>query len=351
MHPQYGKRAGSLRDLLNMDWFDRVPKAEIHLHLEGAIPLEALYELVQKYGGDPAAQDLNALRRVFEYRDFWHFIEVWIWKNRFFREYEDFTFAAEAAARDWTSQNIRYVEAFFSPPDFERQGLKSQRIAEAIRAGCARVPEVEVALVADLVRDSGPEQADITLSEINEVRSLGVIGIGIGGSELEYPPEMFVQVFERARRLGFHTSAHAGEAAGAASVWGAVLSLGVDRIGHGTRAREDPDLLDFLAERRVPLEMCPISNLRTGVVTAMTDHPIRDYFDRGLIVTVNTDDPSMFGNSLAQEYRCLESELGFSRDEIRELILQGIRASWLSEEKKTLMIDGFRSDLNWRSGD
>ncbi len=330
-----------------MDWFDGVPKAEIHVHLEGAIPLEALNELVQKYGGDPIAPGIEGLRRVFEYRDFAHFIEIWDWKNGYLRECEDFAFAAEAVARDWARQNIRYVEAFFSPSDFARHGLKPQRIAESVRAGCLRVPEVEVALIEDLVRDSGPEKADVTLSQIHEVKDQGVIGIGIGGSEPEFPPELFTGVFERARKLGFHTSAHAGEAAGAASIWGAVRSLGVDRIGHGTRAREDPALLHFLAERRIPLEMCPISNLRTGVVPSLRDHPVRDYYDRGLVVTVNSDDPSMFGNSLAQEYRCLETELHFSRDEIRELILQTIRASWLPDERKAPMIDAFRRDPCW----
>jgi adenosine deaminase len=330
-----------------MDWFDRVPKVEIHLHLEGAIPINALFELVQKYGGDPAAPDLEAMERLFEYRDFGHFIEIWDWKNGYIREYEDFAYIAEAAARDWVRQNIRYVEAFFSPPDFARHGLKTQRIAEAVRAGFARVPEVEVALVADLVRDSGPEKAAVTLSEIDEVRNLGVIGIGIGGSEQKFPPELFEGVFERAHKMGFWISAHAGEAAGAASIWGALRCLHADRIGHGTRAREDPALLEFLAESRIPLEMCPISNLRTGVVPSIAQHPIRDYFDRGMVVTVNSDDPSMFGTSLAREFRCLEAELGFSRDEIRTLILQGIRSTWLPENRKNRLINAFTRDPDW----
>ena len=333
-----------------MDWFERVPKVEIHLHLEGAIPYGSLLELIRKYGGNPAAPDPLALARLFEYRDFEHFVEIWDWKNGFLREYDDFTLIAEAAARDWALQNIRYVEAFFSPPDFARHGLKAQKIAEAIRAGLSRVKQVDVALVADLVRDSGPEEAFLTLSEIHEVRSLGVIGIGIGGSEQKFPPELFEAVFERARELGFRTSAHAGEAAGAASVWGAIRALRVDRVGHGTRAEEDPSLLDFLAERRIPLEMCPLSNVRTGVVPSIARHPIRRYFERGLVVTVNSDDPKMFGNSLAQEYRCLEAELGFTRDEIRTLILQGIRAAWLPDEGKSRLTESFQLDPDWNMG-
>jgi adenosine deaminase len=128
---------------------------------------------------------------------------------------------------------------------------------------------------------------------------------------------------------------------GAESIWGAIRSLRVDRIGHGTRAEEDGALLDYLVEHRIPLEMCPISNLRTGVVKSIEEHPVRPYFDSGIIVTINTDDPKMFGNSLAEEYQLLEEKLGFSRDEIRILILQGIRSSWQPEEKKNQLIETF----------
>jgi adenosine deaminase len=328
-------------------WFDRVPKVELHLHLEGAIPLDALWTLVEKYGGDPAVPDLPALQRRFVFRDFPHFIDTWVWKNAFLREYEDFTFIAEAVAHHLAQQNIRYVEAFFSPADFFRHGLRTQELAAAIRRGLERAPEIEVALVADLVRDFGPELAATTLAEVNEVRGLGVIGIGIGGSEQDFPPEPFADVYEQARGLGLHTTAHAGEAAGAQSVWGAIRHLRVERIGHGTRAAEDERLLDLLAAERIPLEMCPLSNVRTGVVRSIADHPLRRYFERGLVVTVNTDDPKMFGNSLAEEYRLLESRMGFSRDEIRALILQAIAASWLPLERKNGWTDCFRRDPAW----
>jgi adenosine deaminase len=332
------------------NWFELVPKVELHLHLEGAIPLPALWQLVHKYGGDPSIPDLQALERRFVYRDFAHFIDTWIWKNRYLCEYEDFAFIAEAVAHDLARQNIRYVEAFYSPADFMRHGLHVQGLTEAIRAGLSKVPKVEVALVADFVRDSGPEKAARTLAEVNEVRDLGVIGIGIGGSEQTFPPEPFADVYERARRLGFRTSAHAGEAAGAESIWGAINALHVDRIGHGTRVCEDERLLDVLAQRKLPLEMCPLSNVCTAVARSIEEHPIRRYFERGLVVTVNTDDPKMFGNSLAQEYQLLEEKLSFSRDEIRSLILQGIRASWLPEQKKREFIKAFRSDPIWKEG-
>ena len=328
-------------------WLERLPKVELHVHLEGAIPHEALWALLQKYGGDPDVPDLPSLKTKFRFRDFPQFVDSWHWKDGFLREYEDFTFIAEAVARDFARQNIRYAETFFTRAVFTRRGIQTQKLAEAIRRGLDRVPEVRVALVADLARDDGPDRAAVTLAQIAEARDQGIIGIGIGGSEHRFPPEPFAGIFDEARRLGFHTCAHAGEGAGAASVWGAVRVLKVERIGHGTRAAEDEALLDYLAERRIPLEMCPLSNVRLGVVPALERHPIRRFFDRGLLVTVNTDDPSMFGTSLAGEYLGLMETLNFSRDEIRTLILQAIQVSWLTEDEKRTLFADFRNDPGW----
>ncbi len=330
-----------------MNWFEDVPKVELHVHLEGAIPHHALWELIQKYGGDPSVPDLDALQARFEYKDFPHFLQIWTWKNQFLREYEDFTYVAEQVAQDLARQNIRYVEAFFCPADFECYRVEVAKLTQAIRAGLSRVQGVEVALVADSPRDCGPERAEKLLTEIRELKELGVIGLGMGGSEHVFPPEPFQQVYEHARELGFRTSAHAGEAAGPESIWGAIRALHVDRIGHGTRAQEDDSLLDYLAEHRIPLEMCPLSNVATGVVPSLEEHPVRRYFERGILVTVNTDDPKMFGNSLAEEFRLLEQVLGFSRDETRVLILNGIEASWLPEESKRELAEAFRQDATW----
>jgi len=326
-------------------WFKRLPKVELHVHLEGAIPLDALWELVQKYGGKVANR--KDLEQRFEYKDFPHFIETWMWKNQFLRDYDDFTFIAEMTARDLASQAIRYAEVFYSPPDFSQQGLKTQQITEAIRKGLERVKDIEIGLVADLVRNYGPERAKITLEEVNEVKQLGVIGVGIGGSEHDYPPEPFKEVFTMARQKGFHTSAHAGEAAGPESVWGAIHHLQVDRIGHGTRAVEDDELMDYLVEHGIPIEMCPLSNVRTGVVKSYAEHPVRQFFERGVILNINTDDPMMFGNSLAEEYGLLAEKKGFVRAEIKQLVLNGIHMSWMPEKRKREMIMTFVSDPVW----
>jgi adenosine deaminase len=329
---------------LDRSWFERIPKVELHLHLEGAIPHAALWELMQKYGGDPSVPTLEALPTKFTYGSFSEFIDTWVWKNTFLRRYEDFEFIAEAIASDLAGQNIRYVEAFYSPGDYLSRGLDAQLLTQALRAGLDRCKDVKVALVADLIRDHGPERGAKMLRAVNEVRDLGVIGVGIGGSESEFPPEAFEEVFDLARGLGFHTSAHAGEAAGPESVWGAISALRVDRIGHATRAVEDPKLLDYLAEHQIPLELCPISNLKTRVIDSIGEHPARLYFEKGIPLSINTDDPKMFGNALADEYLALGTEMGFSRREIEGVILQGISTSWLCSERKEELISQFESE-------
>jgi adenosine deaminase len=329
----------------DLSWFHRIPKVELHVHLEGAIPHDVLWELLQKYGGDPAVPTKETLVAKFAYRDFPHFLDLWAWKNGFLREYEDFELIAAAVARDLARQNIRYVEAFYSPSDFRSAGLQPQPLTEAIRRGLRQVPEVEIALVADLVRDGGPDAARRTLACVSEVRDLGVIGIGIGGAEHKFPPSPFAAVFREARDMGFKTSAHAGEGAGPESIWGAIRSLEVDRIGHGTRAIEDPELVEHLAEKAIPLELCVLSNVRTGIVPDVAGHPARVYYQRGIPLSINTDDPKMFGNSLAEEYLALHRHLDFSRADIRHVIEQGIETSWLRQERKTELLAQFQIEF------
>jgi len=321
-----------------------MPKVELHIHLEGSIPPEALWELVKKYKGTEEVRSIEELKNKFKYTDFPHFIETWVWKNRFIKEYDDFTLIAEEAAKKLISQNIKYIEMFYSPPDFMNRGLEPQKITEAVYNGINKYKnEITINLVADLVRDFGAKKAQVTLDKINEVKSFGVIGIGIGGSEHAFPPGIYKDVFESARNMGFHTSAHAGEAAGAESIWGAIRDLKVDRIGHGTRAFEDPALVEYLADNKIPVEMCPISNVRTGVVPSIEKHPVKDYYDKGLMVFVNTDDPEMFNNSMVDEYTACINNLGFDMNGIKNLALNAVRSAWCDENKKASLVTGINN--------
>ena len=320
--------------------FSNIPKIENHLHLEGAIPHESLWQLMQKYGGDAGIQTLHQLEEKFIYRDFRQFIETWSWKNQFIREYEDFELISEAVFLDLAAQNVKYAEVFISPSLF-RHRLSVLKIVEAISGSIHRVSNIKINLIVDLVRDYGPEQELRTLHEINEVKDLGIVGIGIGGSEDEFPPGLFSGLFEQARVFGFKTTAHAGEASGPESIWSAINELKVDRIGHGTRAVEDRGLVKHMAENQIPVELCPLSNVRTGVVKSIESHPIRTFIENGIPVSINTDDPKMFGNSLAEEYQILKDIFKFTREEIHEILINSISTMWLDDKEKAALTAEF----------
>jgi adenosine deaminase len=322
------------------DRFDLAPKVELHLHLEGAIPLHALWDLVQGYGGDPTVPTQDALVDHLQYSSFPQFIDTWWWMTGFVRSYEDFEMVAESVAADLARQNIVYAEASFSPTDFERHGLSPQGIAEAIRTGLGRVPETQVVLNCDLVRDTGPDRAATTLQAVLEVAAeTDVRGITIGGSEHTYPPGLFASVYRDAANHGLRLTAHAGEAAGPDSIRGALDELGVERIGHGIRVVEDADLLARIVADQIPLEVCPTSNIRTGVVPGWDGHPVGKLLDAGANVTISSDDPTFFHTAVAEDLRTVESLFGTGAD---TLTSRAVAASWMTTAEKagfTNMVD------------
>jgi adenosine deaminase len=328
-----------------MTFYQTIPKIELHLHLEGAIPLRSLWQLIRKYGGDPDITSFSDLEQKFVYRDFDHFIETWIWKNKFLREYEDFTFISEHVARDLASQNIKYAEIFVSPSAFKQYGLDTREIMQSVHQGIIKVKDIKIRLIVDLVRNYGPEKEMRTLCEISEVKQCDIIGIGIGGSENLYPPEPFSEVYEKAREFGFRTTVHAGEAAGPESIRGAIHALKADRIGHATSAADDVQLLEYLSENHIPLELCPLSNLKTGAVPSYKDYPIITFIDYGIPFSINTDDPKMFGNSLVEEYEMLEKNFGFSKQDIAGFIVESIQTTWLSDGEKDDLTKRFQDEI------
>jgi adenosine deaminase len=314
------------------DSFDLAPKVELHLHLEGAIPLDTLWQLVETYGGDAAVPDRSALAGRLRYSSFPHFMETWWWMTGFLRRYEDFELVAEHVAADLARQNIIYAEASFSPTDFERHGLEPQRIAHAIRTGLDRVDGTQVVLNCDLVRDTGPDRTARTLDAVLEVAGQADIrGITIGGSEQTYPPELFKDVYRTAADNGLRLTAHAGEAAGPDSVRGALDVLEVERIGHGVRVVEDPRLLARVIYEQIPLELCPTSNIRTGVVSGWDAHPIGTLLNSGANVTVSSDDPTFFHTSVAAELRAVADRYQFDP---QLLTKRAIAASWMTNDEK-----------------
>ena len=315
-----------------------LPKVELHLHLEGAIPLDALLQLIEKYQGINYIT-ISDLEKKFTYTDFTHFINTWYWKNDFIREYEDYQFIAEHVALSLTEKNIQYAEIYFSPSDFRKKDSLPQEIAIAIRKGLNKHSDkIKINLIADLVRD---EENKITqFEQILEVKNQEIIGIGLGGKEKEFPPKMFKQVFTEAKNNGFRTTCHAGEAAGPDYIWQAINDLNVDRIGHGTNAYKNSKLVQYLVEKQIPMEMCPISNVCTASVPSLKEHPIYDFYKSGMLVSVNTDDPKMFNTSLVNEYISLIDTFNLDLSDIYQLSNNSIKSAWCSEDiKKDLSSD------------
>jgi adenosine deaminase len=314
-----------------------MPKVEIHLHLEGAFTFEFLYKLVLKYGGDSEINCIDDIRNKFEFKDFTHFINTWFWKNKFFRTPEDFEESTYETIKNLSKQNVVYAEVFFSPWDFTGSGLKMESIADATISGIRKAERdypIKIGLIADLVRDHGAGTSMQRLDEITPFLNKGVIGIGLGGSEAKYPPILFKDTFIEAKKRGFRTTVHAGEAAGADSVWVAIKELGAERIGHGVRAIEDPELVKYLREKQTPLEICVTSNLKTKVFASLAEHPFPHFYKEGLMVTVNSDDPPMFGSNITDELLILHSKLDYSLVDLCIFTKNAADASFLDKENK-----------------
>jgi len=324
-----------------------MPKTELHLHLEGAIPLDTLYNLIRKRGGDPSIGSVEDLRTKLTYRDFPHFIELWIWKSSFIKEEKDFEEITYQVLRSLSEQNVKYVEAFYSPGDYWRQGLSVSKITEYVIRGREKAYSdfgIRSELIIDLIRDQGPKVGMQRLEEVTPYLHKGVIGVGIGGSEQTFPADPYEEVYREAKRRGFRLTAHAGEAAGPESIWTVIRKLRCERIGHGVRAKEDPQLVSFLKKSQIPLEVCVTSNVKTKVFESVEAHPIKQFYNKGLMVTVNSDDPTMFNTSLTQEYLQLAEKLGFSQQDIRQLTLNGVEASFMPDEMKEETKSQFREE-------
>jgi aminodeoxyfutalosine deaminase len=281
------------------------PKIELHVHLEGTVRPRALLEIARRNGVALPATSAEELAKVYEFRDFSHFLEVWLMTTGALRTERDFRqvvvdYAAVAAAH-----GAVYLEGIFSPSEPAGRGVPYEEIFAGYCDGAAQAWEehgVRVALTPDISRGYPIEEAEETVTHALANAGRGVVGIGLGGGEAEYPPLLYERAFARAREGGLGSVPHAGEADGPASVRGALDVLGADRIRHGIRAAEDAALLGDIVDRGIVLDVCPISNVRTGVVRSLAEHPLPALVAAGVLCTINTDDPAMFGNDLGMEH-------------------------------------------------
>ena len=324
----------------------RLPKLEQHVHIVGSTKPETLLHIIEDSGAETKLKTLDDIKGFFQYSDFPHFISVYSTVNDCIideKYYEQITY--EMLESD-AACNVKHVEAIFSANDHVRRGLDYGEMLDAINRGIRRAKRkwgITCTIRVDLVRNYGPESA---LKQLNWLKKKGdnIVAVDIGGSENGFPPEPYEAVYKKAKDLDLHLVAHAGEAAGPESVWGAVKTLGVERIGHGVTAASDPELIKELRTRGIGIETCPVSNLRTGAIKAVKEHPIRTFIRNGIKVSVNSDDPPMFNTEMNNEYLQLHRELGFSVDELMKISLDSIETSFLPEKKKGELREKFLAE-------
>ncbi len=319
-----------------------LPKTEIHLHIEACVGSKSYHELMDKHE-IPHDEKTMALTDFSKIGSLTSMIESFFFVQSFFREPEDFLHVVKDVIAYAERNNIYYIEAFASPSMVLNRGLISfEEMFSTLVSGFDEAEKstgIDVRLLVDVSRSFGKQNAmtnlEHTLGFLKTHPSRRILGIGLGGQEIGHPCREYNEVFARARKAGLHVVAHAGEEVGPESIWEAIDLLKAERVGHGTSAIQDEKLMKRLAKGRIPLEICPTSNVITRkYVPELAKHPIRRFFDEGLMVTVNTDDPVLFSVELNEEYERVATQIGFSRDEIVTLVKNNLMSTFLSDSEK-----------------
>ncbi len=323
------------------------PKIELHVHFEGTVRPETLLEIARRNGLPLPAASVEGLRELYRFRDFAHFIEVWLLTTAVLQTTDDFRQVVTDYAAEAVSCGAVYLEGIFAPTQNVRRGVSWEEVFEGYCDGAQEARErhgLEVRLTPDLTRGATPEEAEQTVRHSLAYRDRGVVGVGLGGLEAEYPPELYADAFRLAREGGLGSVPHAGEVVGPPSVWGALDVLHADRLRHGIRAIEDPTLVRELAERGTVLDVCLISNLRTGIVRSLEQHPLPELVAAGVPCSLSTDDPPMFETNLELEYETAAS-LGFEPRMFYEAAVAGA----LCDEETRARLAAIGESYDWAS--
>jgi aminodeoxyfutalosine deaminase len=335
--------------MASKSFIQSLPKAELHLHLEGSVDPATLAELSRRYNtplptennrydvagsGDVLTED--DVRRLYSYKDFNGFLMAFKSVTERLRSPEDYELVTYRLMQKLRQQNVVHAEVYVSVGVIRWRGQPVEPIFEGMERGRERGQRdfgVSLLWIFDAVRHFGKDAAAEVFDLAARLRDRNVVAIGIGGDEARGPAELFRDLYKKAVDNGLRLTAHGGETTGPESVWGA-LNIGAERIGHGLSAANDPELMEVMAQKQVPVEICITSNLRTGACKELQEHPVRKFFDEGLMITLSTDDPAMFQTSLNKEFEIAQQEFNFSEDHLRELARNSIEASFLPVEKK-----------------
>jgi len=311
-----------------------LPKVELHVHLEGSMSPPVFLRLVEKHGIPGLPRTPEEVAAHYEFRDFAHFIEVYVASVRVLRDEEDFALLTVDAAQRLAAQNVRYAEVHISLYSHLSRGIPAAVVFAGVEHGrreAERRHGIRLRWIPDFPGDYGAEAGEQTLDAVLADGPPSVVGFGVGGVEVDRAP--FREVYDRARAAGLHSLPHAGETGGPQNVWTALTLLGAERIGHGIGSMADPRLVDHLGGERIPVDVAPTSNVRTRAVADIAEHPLPRMLEAGLVVTLNSDDPPMFGTDLVNEYRTAYA-LGLDLPDLALLARNGVAASYLDTAAK-----------------
>ncbi len=330
------------------DFIAGLPKAELHVHHVGSASPRIVSELAARHPEAGVPSDPEALAGYFTFTDFAHFIQVYLSVVGLIRDAEDVRLLTYEVARDMARQSVRYAELTVTPYSSVARGIPDGAFLEAIedaRTAAERELGVVLRWIFDIPGEAGLTAAEETTRLATTMAPDGLVGFGLGGPEIGVPRPQFKPYFDRALATGLHSVPHAGETTGPETIWDALTSLRAERIGHGTSAARDPRLLEHLAERGIPLEVCPTSNVATRAIDTLAEHPVGEMVKAGVTITVNSDDPPMFGTDLNTEYGIVAGLLGLDAAGVAELARAAVRASFLDTAAKSRLTEEIDAHL------
>ena len=322
-----------------------LPKAELHVHLEGSLEPEMMFEIARRNGIALEYASVEEVREAYDFADLQSFLDLYYKGMRALLCQKDFYDLTLAYLEKAASQGVRHAEIFFDPQAHTDRGVPFKTAVTGIRRALLdgeRRLGVSSRLILCFLRHLSADEAMQTLQEALPYKGW-IVGVGLDSSEVGHPPEGFRSVFEEAARHGFLRVAHAGEEGPPEYIWQALDDLGAVRIDHGVRCVEDPELLERLREGQVPLTVCPLSNIRLRCFSSIEEHPVKRMLEEGLRVTVNSDDPAYFGGYVAENYAALRDGLGFTREDFRAVAENSFLASFLDEGEKKKLLDELAS--------
>jgi aminodeoxyfutalosine deaminase len=319
-----------------------LPKAELHVHHVGSASPRIVAELAARHeGNSPVPADPAALADYFAFRDFPHFIEVYLSVVDLIRDAADVRMLTFEIARELARQQVRYAELTITPYSSVKRGIPAGEFVEAIedaRSGAGKEFGVDLRWCFDIPGEAGLPAAEETLRIALDERPDGLVSFGLGGPEAGVDRPQFKPYFDKARAAGLHSVPHAGETTGPQTIWDAVRDLGAERIGHGIFAAQDPKLMAYLAENQIPLEVCPTSNVRTRAVASLSEHPLPTLVAAGVPVSINSDDPPMFGTTLEEEYAIAARLLDLDHAGVADMARAAVRQSFLPASGKSALL-------------